>query len=203
MVNVTEHGEFNSTVESGYVSKNASYRDAFQIWNVALSRAMPRRVVLDGRKTVGFTNSKLQFYWSWSAADSSEFYNTIDAQTGFETPYSPTSALVLMDARIYYITLTVHDGCSSNSVDFALDARCGASPSRLTATQAQTLSGRNLYTWQLSFEDSSSNCANSFDWEFKNYTQSGTFEGFESGVSTLYPSYALLFLLALLFSLFH
>jgi len=200
-VTASEHAEFNTTVEDQYVSVNASSRDAFQIWDVALSRAVPRRVVLDGRQSVGYTDSKLAFYWAWGPGD--ERYGTKNAQDNIETPYSPTSAVILMEAKIYYLQLTVHDGCRAKTIDFALDAKCGASASRITTTQSQGLNGRNYYSWNLGFQDQSSSC-NGFYWSFENYTETGTFFlGTQSGASSNLPSYALLLVLSLFFIFFH
>jgi len=198
-LNVAEHAEFNASAESRYVWRNGTQNS----WNVSLSRMMPRRIVLDARSSSSH-NSKLQYYWSWRSPDKRA--NTDEAQDNIETPYSPTSALILEEAGWYHLTLIVHDGCQIVTLDFDIEAFCGDSqPTQGVPAARASLDGRDLHSFLLSLSnDPTYTCSNFVQWSFVNYSLESTWEGVPTpsgGSSTsvsVFLSFIILALLALL-----
>jgi len=194
-LNVAEHAEFNASAENHYVWRNGTTNG----WNVSLSRMMPRRIVLDARGSSS-PNSKLQYYWSWRSPDKRA--DTDEAQDNIETPYSPTSALILQEARWYHLRLTVHDGCQIVTLDFDIEAFCGdAQPAQGVPAATASLDGRNLYSFVLALSnDPAYTCSNAVQWSFVNYSMSGTWEGVPtpSAGSSISVSVFVSFILALL-----
>jgi hypothetical protein len=187
---VTEHALFNANKESPYVTNQGG-----NSWKIQLSRSAPRRVLLDARSSIQYSNSQMSYYWGWAIPDPRA--DTPAAQDELETPYASTSALTIKKAGKYHLFLTVHDGCDVNYLNFTLDAQCSEPDQSLGPNVTVNSDGRNLNTFQLSMKqgDQQIQCSSN-TWTFYNFTMAST-----SGGSQLTISLFAIFLFSL-FALF-
>jgi len=184
-----------SNGEDSFVSMNASSAPDHPIYNIALARDRPRRVVLDASSTVGYTNSRLTFYWAWAATA-----NTPTAQDGIDEPYGPEASLEIVAGGVYDLIVTVHDGCAVSTLPVTLVASCGALNLDVATSQTLTVNngGNNPTSLQTFFieEASQHDCAYSNQWTYYNFTT-----GTSSAGETARPLFFISFFFSLILAL--
>jgi len=187
-LNVSEHANFSSSEGPSYVSAGRT----LNTWVVSLLRSAPRRIVLDARASVGYSNSRLTYYWAWNSPDPRA--GTINAQDSIETPYASTSALTLSSLGNYTLTLTVHDGCIASTLNFTIMTTC-ADPAPSFSPSSVTTNGKTYSTIRL--YGSQTDCSIN-SWTIFNFTTvQGTYSqsAVTSGVSSRRPSIVIFALL--------
>jgi len=157
-----------------YVSQAPDWSPNAPSYNVSLSRAGARRVVLDASASQGYTYSRLEYYWSWSSPDPRA--GTANAQANIDQPYGAMAAVDIQASGYYYINLTVHDGCAVSYQTITLYASCSPLAVALTynAALSVTTGGPSSTSQQTFFiqETSQADCAYSNTWMVYNFSSS-------------------------------
>jgi len=101
------------------------------------------------------------------------------AQNGIDSPYSSTAELVLPGVGVYYILLTVHDGCAVSQMNITISATCDSTPPTPNFGNRTTVSsnGLNAITLELENTQLEKGGSNQFScdfvtqWTFYNFTE--------------------------------
>jgi len=181
-----------------WVTENTASTDEAPIYNITLARDRPRRLILDGSASTGYTTSKLEYYWSWADPDPRAY--TPAAQNNIDEPYGAEAAISISAAGTYYLNFTVHDGCAVKSTIVTIYAGCSALaldvPTTLSATVQTGAGGATVAQTIFVQEKSQQQCAYTNTWTYYNFT------GEQSAANTYGPSMALLLFTSIL-AFFH